>query len=275
MQQLSAGTSSRQHERRANVPERRAKARGRDPVDLLMGVLDEIDYGLILVDESARVRFANQVALNECACGLVVRVQEGVFTPRDAGDQKALQKALWAARRGCRSLLRLSGGGATHTVAVVPLDPSSGLATLLVFGKRQICEPLSLDFFARTHQLSLAESTVLRRLCDGSLPEQIAQEKRGRNFHHTDADLQRSVQDRHAQHFGADRPPDDSSTDGIDAASPGHVRHARNRSRGSLNSPGRAGTRPVGSAPAAGYARSNARCRASARRRVAAGIRRC
>ena len=54
MQQLSAGTSSRQHERRANVPERRAKARGRDPVDLLMGVLDEIDYGLILVDESAR-----------------------------------------------------------------------------------------------------------------------------------------------------------------------------------------------------------------------------
>ncbi|MBC7705380.1 MAG: helix-turn-helix transcriptional regulator [Rhodoferax sp.] len=176
MQQLSAGTSSRQHERRANVPERRAKARGRDPVDLLMGVLDEIDYGLILVDESARVRFANQVALNECACGLVVRVQEGVFTPRDAGDQKALQKALWAARRGCRSLLRLSGGGATHTVAVVPLDPSSGLATLLVFGKRQICEPLSLDFFARTHQLSLAESTVLRRLCDGSLPEQIAQE---------------------------------------------------------------------------------------------------
>ena len=43
-----------------------------------------------------------------------------------------------------------------------------------MFQKRQAYEALTLSFFARTHRLTSAETTVLEALCRGLRPQQIA-----------------------------------------------------------------------------------------------------
>jgi DNA-binding CsgD family transcriptional regulator len=153
-------------------------ARSRPCNWLLMRVLNEIDYGLMLVDERAKVYYANDLALRECSTAQALRLHQGQVSPQFDGDRNGFAKALEAARLGRRSLLRLDGSAAPLLLAVVPLrspsDKAEEVGTLLVFGKRQVCEPLSVEFFARSHQLTNAESVVLMGLCGGLRPTQIA-----------------------------------------------------------------------------------------------------
>jgi DNA-binding CsgD family transcriptional regulator len=62
-----------------------------------------------------------------------------------------------------RSKWRLSSGASIPEAAV-----------LLVFGKRQMCESLSVQYFAQNHGLTLAEAQVLRALCGGDAPGEVA-----------------------------------------------------------------------------------------------------
>ena len=145
---------------------------------LLMGVLNEIDYGLMLVTETGRVRFANHAALHECGVGFAMRLHDGLVVPRLEREHEGYFKALTLSRLGRRSMLNLHCEQSTISLAVVPVSGPSGAggesAVLLVFGKRQVCEPLSVEFFARTHHLTVAETTVLKGLCAGLRPVQIA-----------------------------------------------------------------------------------------------------
>jgi DNA-binding CsgD family transcriptional regulator len=60
-------------------------------------------------------------------------------------------------------------------VAFVPMSsPEDGALAMLVIGKRHRCESLTLEFFARTHGLTAAETKVLRALCDGQRPKEVA-----------------------------------------------------------------------------------------------------
>ena len=49
-------------------------------------------------------------------------------------------------------------------------------ATLLVLGKRQVCEQLSVQSFARSVNLTPAETRVLEQLCRGVRPTTIARQ---------------------------------------------------------------------------------------------------
>ena len=48
------------------------------------------------------------------------------------------------------------------------------MLVLLVLGRRQSCEALTVDFFARTQGLTSAEAKVLQALCDGLRPKEAA-----------------------------------------------------------------------------------------------------
>lgn len=163
--------------RNSRDTDRRTPAKTLDLSRLLMSVLDEIDYGVIMVDELARLRHANDAALCECASSRMVGICAGVVKMVHAADQKLLQNALWAARQGRRSLLQTQGTEYAPTIAVIPLDESGGSSILLIFGKQQLCEPLSMEFFSRSHHLTPAEGAVLRSLCEGKIPDQIAIDK--------------------------------------------------------------------------------------------------
>ena len=145
---------------------------------LLMCVLDEIDYGMLLVTAHGALRYANQLALNEVLSGGPLSLAGGMVSARHAGDQGALHVAVADALRGRRRLITLGHNGSAVSVAVLPLpcgeNERSERLALLVFGKRHSCEALTVDFYARTQGLTGAETRVLLALCQGDKPKEIA-----------------------------------------------------------------------------------------------------
>jgi len=162
----------------------------------LMAMLDEVGYPLILLTGRDEVSVANRAALRELDEGQVLQMAGRQLRTRAAADQSVLREALIQAReRGLRRLVSLGSGepaasaggdaegdgeGARLCVAVIPLSatapaPGSDAAVLLAMGRRQPCESLTVDCFARDHGLTLAEAAVLQGLCQGQRPQEIAQ----------------------------------------------------------------------------------------------------
>ena len=146
-------------------------------VALLTRMLDEIDYGLLLVGSEGRLRYANQLGLRELAGEGALQLTHGHVRARAVVDQSTLGAALLDAARGRRRLFSVGAHVAPVTLAVVPMPPDDDdgdAHALLVFGKRRATEALTLDFYARTHGLTAAESSVLQAICAGMKPKEIA-----------------------------------------------------------------------------------------------------
>jgi DNA-binding CsgD family transcriptional regulator len=148
---------------------------------LLMRMLDEIDYGLLLVAADGQLRYANQLGLKEVLDNGALQLLHGRIQARGAADQGALLAALADARRGLRRLFNAMHAGAPVSVAVVPMGHTPGDGgepmALLVFGKRQASETLTLDFYARTQGLTAAEAAVLKGMCGGLKPKEVARQQ--------------------------------------------------------------------------------------------------
>jgi len=149
---------------------------------VLMRVLDEIDYGLLLVGVSGSLCYANQLGLQEVLGAGPLRLEHGRLTTRTPNDQLALHGALADAQRGRRKLFSVGHNGGTVSVAAVPMPNPTGdddnlePQVLLVFGKRSAAETLTVDFYARSHGLTGTEMNVLKRICGGMKPKEIARD---------------------------------------------------------------------------------------------------
>jgi DNA-binding CsgD family transcriptional regulator len=161
-------------------PERRAA--GRDPAAWLTRMLDEIDYGMLLVTADAQVAYLNHAARLELDGHHPLQLSNHRLGAHSPPDVAPLYEALAGAQRGLRKLLTLGEGAQQVSISVVPLPAmpipaggdGSGALTLLVLGKRQVCEQLSVQGYARSHHLTPAETRVLEGLCGGVQPSQIA-----------------------------------------------------------------------------------------------------
>jgi DNA-binding CsgD family transcriptional regulator len=142
-------------------------------------MLDEIDYGVLLLGADARLLHQNHAARRELDAQHPLQLRGRRLCARDAGDAAQLQDALQAAQqRGLRRLLMLGRDGRRVAVSVVPLHcggTAGSLATQLSLGKRQMCGGLGMHWFARNHGLTLAETRVLDALSDGLQPSEIAE----------------------------------------------------------------------------------------------------
>jgi len=141
-------------------------------------MLDEIDYGVLLLGSDAQVLHLNHAARCELDAQHPLQLLGRQLRAAYAIDVLQLQDALHAAtHRGLRRLLMLGQDGHRVAVSVVPL-PADGLAgtvaTQLSMGKRQMCGGLSVQWFARNHGLTMAESRVLEALSEGVQPSEIA-----------------------------------------------------------------------------------------------------
>jgi len=139
-------------------------------------MLDEIDYGMLLVDAEGRVLYMNHAARRELDTSHPLQIAGAAVAAPHAGDAATLQEALADAQRGKRRLMTLGRGEQFVGISVVPLnepDVRAG-ATLLVLGKRQVCEQLSVQGYARSVALTPAETRVLELLCGGVQPTAIA-----------------------------------------------------------------------------------------------------
>lgn len=139
--------------------------------------LEEIDYGLILVNPDAVVQHANHLARHELARALFLRIDQDRVTSQSPHQGEEVARGIRLAARGRRQMLSLRHGKESLAVACVPLfQPYEGesASVLLMLARRTGAGNLALSFFAREHRLSPTEEAVLRGLCDGLDVQEIA-----------------------------------------------------------------------------------------------------
>ena len=146
----------------------------------LLRLLDEIDYGLLVVNARGLVQHANHLARHELGSGrLLFWAPDGTVACTSGGLTAQLIDAIASGLRGRRRLLYLKSGEHTLPVAVVPLahaleDPSGSV--LLLLARQRAGDNLALQMFAREHSLTPTEESVLRALCDGREVDEIARQ---------------------------------------------------------------------------------------------------
>ena len=145
----------------------------------LSRLLDVVPYGMLLVHDDGQVLFSNQAARYELDESHPLQLMGRQIKVRRPQDVAPLREAIAnAARRGLQRMVTLGDTDTeTVTIAVAPAGdalPGHAADVMLVFGKRQICENLSADAFARCYHLTDAEARVLRQLCSGRKPTAIA-----------------------------------------------------------------------------------------------------
>ena len=145
----------------------------------LAATFDEIDYGMLLLSDATHAVHVNHAARAELDGQHPLQLLGRELRARRPQDVAPLHDALHAAeQRGLRKLLTLGEGGQRVSVSVVPLVASAGsdgsTMTLVMLGKRHVCEALSVQGFARSHGLTAAETRVLVALCEGTPPGEVA-----------------------------------------------------------------------------------------------------
>ncbi len=157
-------------------PERRS---GGSPVwQWLAAMLDEIDYGMLLLDDQGQLLHVNHAARSQLDAGHPLCLVGRQLRARRACDQAPVRAALDAAvRRGLRKLLTVGEPGHEVGISVVPLGAIAGdgrSLTLAMLGKRRVCGELAVQAFARSHGLTPGETRVLLALCEGLGPAAAA-----------------------------------------------------------------------------------------------------
>lgn len=153
---------------------------GADLQASMAGMLDEVDYGMLMVDAQGQVVYRNHAAGLQLDAEHPLQVGPHGIRSLLPQDQTPLLDALAAARRGLRRLLQLGEGEQRVSVAVVPLaaaDVGGPTGTLLLLGKRRVCQQLSVLGFARLAGMTAAETRVLEALCAGVEPTEIARRR--------------------------------------------------------------------------------------------------
>jgi DNA-binding CsgD family transcriptional regulator len=165
-------------------PERR-NGPGAGLAKLLASVLDEVDYGLVLMAADGHVVHANHAAKVELAGAKSLQLNGRRLSGRSSADQRALDDALAGARDGGkRRMLAFAPAdalseGKSCDLSIVPLPAAlsanhNGHAVLIALPRSRIAETLSVDAYARELGLSRREQQVLSALCEGLRVKEIA-----------------------------------------------------------------------------------------------------
>ncbi len=152
---------------------------------LLASVLDEVDYGLVLIAADGHVVHANHAARTELVQTKSFELVGRHLVGRTTADQHALDDALMAARyAGRRKMLSFNTDDALSeskpcALSIVPLPAALsahhlGNAVLIALPRSRIAETLSVDAYARKLGLTRRQQEVLGCLCEGQRVREIA-----------------------------------------------------------------------------------------------------
>jgi DNA-binding CsgD family transcriptional regulator len=145
----------------------------------LLRVLDEVDYGVLIIDAQGTILHANHLARHELASGRMLVSYGNSLLGSSANFTAQIQNAMEAAFRGQRRLVLLNKGDRELSLAFTPLSHplEADTPTVLVMLSRQsACDNLAVRMFARTIGLSPSEEAVLMGLCRGLEIPEIAAE---------------------------------------------------------------------------------------------------
>ncbi len=133
----------------------------------LVALLDELSFGVAVVDLQRHVLYASRIALARLHGRGRLQVMGGVIEAATREDTDVLDQAIEVTRSGRRSYIALGWGAGATDIAVLPLPSWEVPAAALVFEKNQEESGLGLYFFARAHNLTHAEERLLALLCEG------------------------------------------------------------------------------------------------------------
>jgi DNA-binding CsgD family transcriptional regulator len=143
-------------------------------------VLEEIDYGLLLLTTDGALQHANHLARHELGRERFMRVHDERVVGQTPWQTEEITRGVQGAALGRRQLIVLRNGADQLHVACVPLfhsfDDTRG-AVLLMLGRQAGTQNLAVTFFSRSHGLTPTEEVVLKSLCDGLDVHEIAAAK--------------------------------------------------------------------------------------------------
>ena len=144
-------------------------AHGWSAPSCLTALLDELSFGIALVQPDGRLIHASRSARAQLKAGRGLRLAGDVVEAEVPADLPALQRAIEDASAGRRSYASFGRGAGRLEAAFLPLDApgESGAAAAIVFEKSAGSGALGMYFFARAYGLTRAEQGVLNQLCDG------------------------------------------------------------------------------------------------------------
>ncbi len=146
---------------------------------LLLRVMDEIDYGVLVIDGQGRLRHANHLARHEMASGRLIVCHGNVLMGTSTDYTAQIQSAMEQALRGQRKLLLLNKDDKELSMAFIPLShplEADSPSVLVLLSRQSTCENLAVRMYARAQHLSPSEESVMMGLCRGlSIPD-IAQD---------------------------------------------------------------------------------------------------
>lgn len=148
--------------------------------DFAWRVLEEIDYGLIVVDAEGELLHANHLARHELARERFMRIRDGRVIGRTPLLTEDIARGVERAAQGRRQMVMMRNGDQSLHLACVPLfhafDGQPG-SVLLMLSRQGSTNSLALAFFSRTHGLTPAEEAVVLALCEGLRVPEIATRK--------------------------------------------------------------------------------------------------
>jgi DNA-binding CsgD family transcriptional regulator len=148
---------------------------------LLSEVLEQVDTGILVCTESARIVLANDAGRRELQRGQPVSVDaEGwllVAGKRETAVKQcrpALRAAVFSQRR---DLLALDDGQHKLMVAVTPLGRGGSAGALMLLGRRHAAPELAMELFGKLCDLTQAERAVLVALAAGERVITVARQR--------------------------------------------------------------------------------------------------
>ena len=142
-------------------------------------VLEELDYGVLLLNEAGRVLHCNSAARRDLNDEHPLEIKGNQLRCRDELHAERLSDALHGAKsEGRRCLLRLGEGRDSANVVVVPLNQGvEQAAILLVLERPQLCGESATQWFALQYGLTPTETMVLKALSAGTRPSALADQQ--------------------------------------------------------------------------------------------------
>ncbi|MDQ6628869.1 MAG: helix-turn-helix transcriptional regulator [Pseudomonadota bacterium] len=144
----------------------------------LRATLDEVDYGIFVIASDTAVAHSNRAGAAHLSEQSPLRLCAGRLRGRRQEDDEALRSAIAdAQKRGVRRLLSVGEAAERIALSVIPLGDSAHggpFAVLVMLGKKQMCDRLSIQSYSQAHGLTVAESRVLRELSSGAHPQEAA-----------------------------------------------------------------------------------------------------
>lgn len=145
----------------------------------LLRVLDEVDYGMLIIDAQGTILHANHLARHELASARILVSYGNTLLGSAAEFTAQIQAAMDAAFRGQRRLALLNKGDRELALTLTPLShplEADAPTVLVMLSRQSTCDNLAVRMFARTIGLSPSEEAVLMGLCRGLEIPEIAAE---------------------------------------------------------------------------------------------------